>query len=133
MRIKVKAKVKVEVKIKIFYQKEITNQKNKKENEKEEKEKEKGENNYEKEDIYTLDDIKLKLAVEIDNEEKKYKEELNNQKILIESFSKDIEILKIKLKSIEQTKRMDELKKKEAQMQQLNLKNHKKIKKNKKN
>ena len=95
--------------------KKIKNEKNKKENEKEEKEKEKGENNYEKEDIYTLDDIKLKLAVEIDNEEKKYKEELNNQKILIESFSKDIEILKIKLKSIEQTKRMDELKKKEAQ------------------
>ena len=92
-----------------FKKKKMKNEKNKKEND----DNENKEENYEKFDIYTLDEKKYELAGQIDTEEKKYKEQINNQKILIDSFNKDIEILKIKLKSIEQNKKMDEIKKKE--------------------
>ena len=92
-----------------FKKKKIKNEKNKKDNE----DNENKEENYEKYDIYTLDEKKYELASQIDIEEKKYKEQINNQKILIDSFNKDIEILKIKLKSIEQNKKMEEIKKKE--------------------
>ena len=91
-----------------FKKKKMKNEKNKKEND----DNENKEENYEKFDIYTLDEKKYELAGQIDTEEKKYKEQINNQKILIDSFNKDIEILKIKLKSIEQNKKMDEIKKK---------------------
>ena len=92
-----------------FKKKKMKNEKNKKDNE----DNENKEENYEKYDIYTLDEKKYELASQIDIEEKKYKEQINNQKILIDSFNKDIEILKIKLKSIEQNKKMEEIKKKE--------------------
>jgi hypothetical protein len=92
-----------------FKKKKMKNEKNKKDNE----DNENKEENYEKYDIYTLDEKKYELASQIDIEEKKYKEQINNQKILIDNFNKDIEILKIKLKSIEQNKKMEEIKKKE--------------------
>ncbi len=92
-----------------FKKKKMKNEKNKKDNDDNENKDE----NYEKFDIYTLDEKKYEIAGQIDIEEKKYKEQINNQKILIDSFNKDIEILKIKLKSIEQNKKMDEIKKKE--------------------
>ena len=69
----------------------------------------------ETDDPMILDEQKLKLENEIDSEEKYYKNEINNQKLMISEIQKDIDIINLRLKSINQCKRIEEIKKKEIE------------------
>ena len=69
----------------------------------------------ETDDPTILDEQKIKLENEIESEEKNYKNEINNQKIMISEMQKDIDIINLRLKSIVQCRRIEELKKKEIE------------------
>lgn len=64
-------------------------------------------------DIYVLDEQKCNLENQINFEEKNYKINISNQNDMIDQLNQEIDIIKAKLKHIEQSKRINALRQKE--------------------
>ena len=84
----------------------------------------------ETDDISVLDEQKIKLTNEIESEEKYYKNEILNQKNIISELKKELDILNIKVKSIEKCKKIEDLKRKEIQKMKMKVLNNQKMQNN---
>ena len=84
----------------------------------------------ETDDISVLDEQKIKLINEIESEEKYYKNEILNQKNIISELKKELDILNIKVKSIEKCKKIEDLKRKEIEKMKMKVLNNQKMQNN---
>ena len=84
----------------------------------------------ETDDISVLDEQKIKLINEIESEEKYYKNEIVNQKNIISELKKELDILNIKVKSIEKCKKIEDLKRKEIEKMKMKVLNNQKMQNN---
>ncbi len=84
----------------------------------------------ETDDISVLDEQKIKLLTEIESEEKYYKNEIQNQKNIISELKKELDILNIKVKSIEKCKKIEDLKRKEIEKMKMKVLNNQKMQNN---